>query len=128
MAEAQPPRTITSFFGAPADRTRGANKRPRAVKKQKDVVAKQSKATLEAGMAEPEFSVRNQKITCVPGVKDARSRERKIGTLGLKPSTKKLWNCNCGVRNFVEFVQPFRGPSLDLRTDCVNKKNQNPEI
>ncbi len=33
------------------------------MKKQKDVVAKQSKATLEAGVAEPEFSVQNQRIT-----------------------------------------------------------------
>ena len=84
-------RSLKDYFGSPADRTRNAAKRPRHVKN-KEVVAKQTKATLENGMVEADTgcSVQNQKIVGAAAVKDSRSRHRKTGVKRLKPPTKQF--------------------------------------
>jgi hypothetical protein len=82
--------TLDSFFGSPANRTRSSagGKRARPVKKTKEVVAKHSKSAVETGVADADYSVQKQQMTCVPAAKDARGRDRQTGGKSLKPATK----------------------------------------
>jgi hypothetical protein len=52
MSNNRPALTLDSFFGTPADRTRGRNKRARPVKQSKEVIVKQSKQSVDAGVSE----------------------------------------------------------------------------